>query len=211
VEGGAAVNIGLHKKRTDEGGNQMEPAKLKTSIGIVHAEAEGRDRLTLKSPHQLREARPYLWLTLARDGDLWEFTEPPLYHPEPAENECIKEVRMPPALAEEILTLGRDWAASHPDEFERAARAEFDDMLIEIVDETFDEITRICSDATKRFRRILDAPEFANYASTPLRRRVQKEAQRLRVMRLQVSGAAKAISTLAGRRPSGAENQTAAQ
>jgi hypothetical protein len=84
-------------------------------------------------------------------------------------------------------------------------------MILEIVDETFDEITRICSDATKRFRRILGEPEFANRASTPLRRQVQKEAQRLRVMRLQVSGAAKAINTLAGRRPSAPENQSAAQ
>jgi hypothetical protein len=189
----------------------MEPTELETSIGLLCVQVEGRDWFYIRSPHQLDEARPYLWLTLARDGDLWEFTKPPLYYPEPADNERLHEVPMPPALVDELLKLATEWANAHPEQFEKAARAEFDDLLLEMVDETFNELARICGDAQKRFREILDEPEFAAHASTALRRRVQKEAQRLRVMRLQTSGAARAINTLAGRRPSGADNQTAAQ
>jgi hypothetical protein len=192
----------------------MEPTEIQTSIGTLYVAANTRDCFNIRSfpsfPHAPDGKSLYLWLGLERCGDSWEFEDqPPKYRP--AENESFGEVPLPPALSDELLTLACGWANAHPEEFEKAARAEFDDMILEIVDETFDEITRICSDATKRFRRILGEPEFANHASTPLRRRVQREAQRLRVMRLQVSGAAKAISTLAGRRPSGAENQTAAQ
>jgi hypothetical protein len=185
----------------------MESTEIQTSIGIVRVQVEGRDWFYIRSPHQLREARPYLWLMLSRHGAIWEFDWPTRYYPEPAENEPAMEVPMPPALAEEFLNLGTEWANAHPEDFERAARAEFDDLIMEIVDETFDELARICSGATKRFREILNEPEFANHTSTALRRRVHKEAQRLRVMRLQVSGAAKAINTLAGRRPLAPENQ----
>jgi hypothetical protein len=78
-------------------------------------------------------------------------------------------------LVNELLALGNEWAAAHPEEFEKAACEEFDDHIFYIVHDTFDELTRICSDAQGHFRRILnDEPEFRNYASTPLRRRVQK-------------------------------------
>ena len=187
----------------------MEPTEITTSIGIVHVEAEGRDSFTIRSPHEYGEAWPYFyWLTLDRHGERWEFTSPPEYSRQPGENERASQVPMPPELVNELLALGNEWAAAHPEEFEKAACEEFDDHIFYIVHDTFDELTRICSDAQGHFRRILnDEPEFRNYASTPLRRRVQKEAQRLRVMRLQISGAAKAINMLAGRRPSGAENQ----
>jgi hypothetical protein len=194
----------------------MEPAKLETSIGSVYVEADTRDGFHVRSfpsyPHELEKLPrlTYLWLRLERCGDCWEFEDqPPKYRL--AESESFGEVPLPPALVDELLALATEWANAHPEEFEKAARAEFDDLLLEMVDETFNELARISGDAQKRFREILDDPEFGNHASTALRRRVQKEAQRLRVMRLQVSGAAKAINTLAGRRPSAAGNQTAGQ
>jgi hypothetical protein len=187
--------------------------EINTSIGAVYVEAEGRDWFTIRSAHDYGEPWPHFYkLTLARDGEHWEFTKPTLlYHPQVAENERIKEVPMPPALVvDELLKLATEWANAHPEEFEKAARAEFDDLLLEMVDETFNELARICGDAQRRFRDILDEPEFAAHASVALRRRVQKEAQRLRVMPLQTSGAARAINTLAGRLPLGPENQRAA-
>jgi len=183
----------------------MEPAKLETSIGTLYVRAEARDRFTIEGPYEnpwagvLRpdNAYPHVNLTFENPGDGWASVRTAYeYRAAPIDDDA----RIPQALLDELSKLGTEWAAANPGEFAKSARAEFDDMILEIVDETFDEITRICSDATKRFRRILGEPEFANHASTPLRRRVQKEAQRLRVMRLQVSGAAKAISTLAGRR-----------
>jgi hypothetical protein len=188
----------------------MEPTEIKTSIGIVYVEADTRDCFHIRSfpsfPLQLDEKLPYLWLRLERRGDCWEFEErPPKYRPEGKES--ISEVPMPPALADELLTLAREWAASHPEAFEKAARAEFDDHLLYIVDETFGELARICSAAAKHFHEILDEPEFGNFATTPLRRRVQREAQRLRSLRSQASGAARAINTMAGRRPFSPENQ----
>jgi hypothetical protein len=149
----------------------MEPAKLETSIGTIRAVVQDRHSFTLMSAQKYGEAWPYFyWLTIKRDGERWEFAEQPVYKLENA-----SEIPMPAELVDELLALGIEWASAHPEAFERAARAEFDDMILKIVDETFDEITRICSDAPKRFRRILSEPEFANHASTPLRRRVQKE------------------------------------
>jgi hypothetical protein len=187
----------------------MEPAKLETSIGVARLDIEGRDRFTLKSAHEYGEAWPHFrWLLPERGGERWEFDKPPEYKPD---EECSTEIPMPADLADELLALGNEWANAHPEAFETAAREEFDDLIGYITQDVFDELARIFTDAQKNFREILDEPEFANYASTKLRRRVQKEAQRLRTMRLQVSGAANAINTLAGRRPSEAENQTAAQ
>src|SRR5882757_1316576 len=103
---------------------------------------------------------------------------------------------MPAELVNELLALANEWANAHPEEFEKAARAEFDDHIMYIADETFAEIARICGDAHRHVREILHDPEFANHASTALRRRVQNEAQRLRSLRSQASGAAKAINTL---------------
>jgi hypothetical protein len=140
-------------------------------------------------------AYPHVDLTFGNQRGRWAIVRTAFdYRAAPMDDAPI-----PQALLDELSTLGTEWAKGHPEEFEKAARADFDNMLLEIVDETFDELTRICSHAQKRFRRILGEPEFTNHASTPLRRRVQKEAQRLRVMRSQTSGAAKAISTLAGR------------
>jgi hypothetical protein len=207
VEGGAAAH-----HRPQGAIIMVEPTEIQTSIGIVHVQVDGRDCFYIKSPQDFGEAWPYLFFTLIkRNGDLWEFESRPLYYPEPAENECHKKVPMPPTLVDELLALATAWADAHPEEFVRAARAEFDDLIMEMAHETFDEIARICSDAQKRFRRILDEPEFANHASTALRRRLQKEAQRLRVMRQHASGTAKAINTMAGRRPLGPENQNADQ
>lgn len=105
-----------------------------------------------------------------------------------------------------LLFLSLGWL-----QYVLVARAEFDDIILYIIHDTFDELMRIFTDAQKHFRRILDEPEFENYATTSLRRRIQKEAQRLRVMKLQVSDAARAINTLAGRLPLGQANQRAAQ
>jgi hypothetical protein len=48
-----------------------------------------------------------------------------------------------------------------------------------------------------RLKSVLEAPEFKRRASDRLVRRIEKEAQRMCVMRLQIAGAAKAIEALA--------------
>jgi hypothetical protein len=156
----------------------MEPAKLETSIGSLYVAANTRDCFNIRSfpsfPHAPDGKSLYLWLGLERCGDSWEFEDrPPKYRP--AENESFSEVPLPPALADEILARGREWADAHPEAFEKAARAEFDDHIMYITRDTFEELMRIFTDAQKEFRRILGEPEFVNHASTPLRRRVQKE------------------------------------
>jgi len=188
----------------------MEPTVIETSIGLLCVQVEGRDWFTLQSPRPYGEVWPYVSLTLWRRDDSCELESKPWYDVEPGK-EPMKKGPMPPALVEEFLKVGTEWANAHPEEFEKAARAEFDDHIFYIVHDTFDELIRIFTDAQNHFRKILDEPEFENYASTALRRRVKKEAQRLSVMRLQISGAAKAINTLASRRPSDPENQGAAQ
>jgi hypothetical protein len=193
----------------------MEPATLETSIGGLYVKAEGRDWFTIEGPFESPwiadrmpdNVYPHVDLRFEGQGDGRCAVTRTYYRAAPADD----DTRIPQALLHELSKLGTEWANAHPEEFEKAARAEFDDHIFYIVHDTFDELTRIFADAQKHFRRILVEPEFENHASRALRRRVQKEAQRLRAMRLQVSGAAKAINTLAGRRPLGPENQTADQ
>jgi hypothetical protein len=182
----------------------MEPAKLETTIGSLYVEAEGRDRFTIEGPFESAwtgarmpdNAYPHVDLRFEHQDVRWANVRIAFDYRDPS----MDSTPIPQALLDELSTLGIESANAHPEEFEKAARADFDNMLLEIVDETFDELARICSHAQKLFRTILGEPEFANHASTPLRRRVQKKAQRLRVMRSRTSGAAKAISALAGRR-----------
>jgi hypothetical protein len=177
----------------------MEPAKLETSIGTLQVEARGRDWLTMEGPFEKVEVVPdnvfpNVLLSFYNQGNRWAVGETD-YWP----TRRGGEVPIPQALLDELSRLGVEWAKAHPEEFEKPAREEFDDHIFYIADETLGEIARICGDAHRHIREILGAPEFANHASTPLRRRVQKEAQRLRSLRSQASGAAKAINTLAAR------------
>jgi hypothetical protein len=106
---------------------------------------------------------------------------------------------MPQALFDELSKFAIEWADAHPEEFERAAREEFEDWIGYICRDTFDDLVAKFEEAQKNFRKILDEPEFKFHASNKLLRRVKHEAQRIRTMRLQVSGAAKAIRTLAAK------------
>jgi hypothetical protein len=101
----------------------------------------------MRSPHLPGETSTYLWLWLEREGEHWKFTEPPEYRPEAADNEIPKTVPLPPELVDELLALGTEWANMHPEAFERAARAEFVDLILYITQDTFEELARICSDA----------------------------------------------------------------
>lgn len=195
----------------------MEPAELETSIGTVYVRVQARDQFTIEGPFETPWAAgacvpdyayPHVDLRFdARDG-AWVNVRTAFDYRDPA----MDKASIPGPLLAELSKLGSEWANAHPEKFERAARAEFDDLIMEMADETFDEIARICSDAAQRFRRILiEEPEFQNYASTALRRRVQKEAQRLRILRSQAAGAAKAINSMAGRRPLGQENHSTEQ
>src|ERR1700694_4599051 len=112
----------------------MEPTEIKTSIGAVYVEAAGCDWFTIWSAHEYGEPWSHFYqLTLERHGEHWEFTEPTLYHPQPAANESPPELPMPSALVDELLALATGWANAHPEEFEKAARAEFDDHIFYIV------------------------------------------------------------------------------
>jgi hypothetical protein len=181
----------------------MEPAKLETTIGSLYVRPDGRDRFTLEGPfvsawtgaRMPDNVYPHVDLRFERQGaGRWANVRTAFDYRDPS----MGDAPIPQALLNELSQLGIEWANAHPEEFEKAARAEFDDHILYITRDTFDELTRIFTEAQKHFREILDEPEFANYASMPLRRRVQKEAQRLRSLRSQASGAAKAISTLAG-------------
>jgi hypothetical protein len=120
-------------------------------------------------------AYPHVDLRFERQGDgRWANVRTAFDYRDPS----MDVAPIPQALLDELSKLGTDWANAHPEEFEKAARAEFDDHIMYITRDTFEELMRIFSDAQKEFPRILDEPEFGNYASTPLRRRVQKEAQR---------------------------------
>jgi hypothetical protein len=193
----------------------MEPVKLESSIGSLYLLVEARGEFRIRGPFEspwvdaLPEyAYPHADLTFEYQGAGRWMNVPTDYDYRAAIDD---ETPIPQALVDELSQLGTEWANAHPEEFEKAARAEFDDDILYITRDTFGELMRIFTDAQRQFRRILEEPDFANYASMPLRRRIQKEAKRLRTMRLQVSGAAKAINTLAGRHAPDAQNQPAAQ
>jgi hypothetical protein len=188
----------------------IERAEIQTSIGALYVEAQGRDWFTMTGLFESPpvgvavlpdSAYPHMSLTFENQDGRWVIAGKVDYRAAPRDIAPI-----PQALLGELSKLGTEWANTHPEAFEQAARAEFDDHIMYIADETFGEIARICGDAHRHIREILGAAEFENHASTALRRRVQKEAQRLRTMRQQVSGAAKAINTLASRRTLGPVN-----
>jgi hypothetical protein len=100
----------------------MEPTVIETSIGLLCVQVEGRDWFTLQSPRPYGEVWPYVSLTLWRRDDSCELESKPWYDVEPGK-EPMKKGPMPPALVEEFLKVGTDWANAHPEEFEKAARA----------------------------------------------------------------------------------------
>jgi hypothetical protein len=50
------------------------------------------------------------------------------------------EVPVAPALVDELVTLGKQWALAHPEEFEKASREEFRSILSATADWTFEEL-----------------------------------------------------------------------
>jgi hypothetical protein len=190
----------------------VEPTELKTSIGIVQVKAMSRERLSVQSPGLSASsgALPYVLLDLWREGDGWEMDSNPYYYDERDGDGCAVRSQMPQALNEEVSKLAIEWANAHPEEFEQAAKEEFDDLIGYITHDFLDEIAAKLKEAHEATSKALKEPEFMLHASVALRRRVKSEAQRLRVMRGQIRGATKAIITLAGRRrPLGPENRRA--
>jgi len=180
----------------------MEAMELTTSIGTLSVEANARDWFILQGPFTDDEPAsdddhrryPHVHMIFDNRSGPWEPGEgKPTYY-----GEAGKEAPMPQALLDELSKLAIEWADAHPEEFERAAREEFEDWIGHICHDTLDDLVAKCSEAQKNFRQILDEPEFKFHASNKLRRRVKHEAQRIRTMKQQVIGAAKAIRTLAG-------------
>jgi hypothetical protein len=195
VEGGEA---GLRRPLIKPGGESVEQIELKTSIGIVYVEAGGRDWFSIQGPfvsepHEHDErAFPHVHMTFDNRDGQWAPERNPAYYAE-----TRISAPMPEALLSELSTLGIEWADGHPEEFERAGRADFDDLIGYITQDTFNDLLHTFKEVSEHFRAVLSEPEFERYASTALRRRMKQEAQRTRVMRSQISGAAKAIRTLA--------------
>jgi hypothetical protein len=198
----------------------MEPTELETSIGVVRLEAKGRDWFEIdgpfldksdpqydpRYPHHARiYAYPHVHFLFDNRSGAWAPERRPTYYGELGE----REVSVPQPLFDELLKLGIEWANAHPEKFEQAAKEEFEDLIGYITRDFLDEIAAKLKEAHEATSKALKEPEFALHASVALRRRVKSEAQRLRIMRGQISGAAKAINTLAGKRPFGPVNQSA--
>jgi hypothetical protein len=107
-------------------------------------------------------------------------------------------------LIEEIFALGTQWADAHPEEFERASRKEYKQIIETSVDFTLDEALKELREARKDLRSILDEPEFMRYAPPALRARVHDAAKMLRSMKKQLNAAGKAINAAASQSPQAA-------
>jgi len=160
--------------------------EVRVSIGPVHIFATARDRLNILS---VPNSSPFVMLTMERHGDRWELeAESPYY----SVGIGKKQTPTPPGLANELLTLGRNWAESHPEEFERAGISEYS-SIIDSFDEILDELVDELRKTEKAFREILDEPEFLRLASADLREKVQDAMRMVHAMKLQCGAAAEVI------------------
>jgi hypothetical protein len=172
---------------------------IQTSIGPLRIKACARNYFNVATPSG---TYPFVMFSIELVDGSWT-PGTCIYYPDHGE-----EAPVPDALLKELTALGTRWADAHLEAFEAAGTDEFKDMAEYIVDDAFADVVEKLKEAQEDLRDILKEPEFVLQASKALRRRVQKEAQRLGVMRLQISGAGKAIRTLAGTRTAGPENQS---
>jgi hypothetical protein len=155
---------------------------IETSVGPLKIAACTREYFNITGPKGNPDI-PLLLATVTRRGAGWEI-----------DGEYGLDQR-PVHLREELLRLGIEWAEAHPENFERAGDSEFRSLLSDPAD--FEEILDGLKSGQDDLRSILEEPEFKRRASPQLVRRIKKESQRIRVMRLQITGAARAIKTLA--------------
>jgi hypothetical protein len=161
--------------------------EVRTSIGTVRIFATARNRLNILSPEN---SSPWIMATVERSGDGWRLDSRPGF--------LIngKEQPAPPTLADELVTLGRTWAESHPEEFERAGNREFSIML-ESCDEMFDPLLEELQRTEHDFRSMLAEPEFMRSAPAMLRSRFEDAAKMVHAMKLQVEATAETIDDAA--------------
>jgi hypothetical protein len=166
---------------------EVEWDTIETSVGPLSIKACARDYLNITSPKE-NPSHPFVLATVKRKGDGWEIHGP-------SYSDAVG--KMPAGLGEELLRLGIAWAEAHPKDFELAGDEKFRNILSATADWTFEEILDGLKLGQKDLKSILEEPEFKRRASVELVHRIKKESQRIRVMRTQIAGAAKAIKTLA--------------
>jgi hypothetical protein len=164
--------------------------KFEISIGTVEVFAISRDSLNILS---VPGSSPWVMLTMEHVNDRWESTSTPGYSI--AEE---KQTPAPPALVEEIITLGRNWAIAHPGEFEREAAEEFDHLIGYIVEDSFGAALWKMEEAAEDLKEALNHPEFMRRATAVLRSRIEDAAKMVHTMKLQMEAAAEAIGEAAG-------------
>lgn len=95
-------------------------------------------------------------------------------------------------VSRRVVTLSREWARAHPEEFARAGINEFSSMVGSF-DEAFDQLLDELQETENGFREMLAEPEFKRQASDMLRSRVEDAAKMVHAMKLQAEAAAEAI------------------
>jgi hypothetical protein len=161
--------------------------KFEISIGTVEVFAIAGDSLNILSPNG---SSPWVMLTMKHVNDRWEATSTPGYLI------AGKETPAPPALVDELVTLGRTWAESHPEEFERAGIKEYDD-LIESCCEGLDRLLAELQETENDLRLMIAEPEVVRQAPAMLRSRLEDAEKMVHAMRLQTEAADEAISDAA--------------
>jgi hypothetical protein len=168
-------------------------ATIETSIGTLGIQASERHRINITSAEGVC---PRVLFNVVRDGDTWKAEYSRAYVFDPGEGPTPPT---PEGLPEELVALAAQWAGANPGAFEIAGREEFTQIIRSTTDFTFAEAIYELQRAQADLKSIVEEPEFVRYASPQLIRRVKAEAQKVRTMRAQIAGAAKAIKTLAAK------------
>jgi hypothetical protein len=163
---------------------QRVGSEVEISIGTVRIFATARDRLNILSPNN---SSPWVMATVERSAHQWHLDSPPGF------SINGKQQTAPSTLADELLTLGRTWAESHPEEFEREGDEEFDHLIGYIVNDSFDAVLEKMEEAEEDLAEALENSEFVLQASAVLRNRLEDAAKMLHAMKLQIDAAAEAI------------------
>jgi hypothetical protein len=183
--------------------NATLKVEVKTSIGLIEIEPIGRDLLDV---HTRMPGDTYPWINLGFErtaGNEWELRGKSYFNGPGAEPKV-----MPAALLDELTTLGREWAAAHPEAFERAASAEFNGFVRYISDDELGGLATPLRSARASLERVLSGEplervlngenEFARQASPVLRTQIENTIKLLRACDRQIAAAASAIKEAAG-------------
>jgi hypothetical protein len=175
---------------------KAKKAMIPTSIGPLNIKACARDYFNVINP---AGTYPLVLFSIERHKDGWRAHSSHLYEPKAG-----KKGQASPALIEEIFALGTQWANAHPEEFERAGRKEYRQIVETAVDFTLDEALKELRETRKDLRSILDEPEFMRHAPPALRESVRNAAKMVRSMKKQLNAAGKAIIAAASHSPQAA-------